>query len=357
MKNIVFIGFLILICNEINAQQISNVHFEQQGKEIIIYYDLNGNANEQYDISVYCSTDGRNTWGSKLNHVSGEVGKKISPGINHQITWDVLAEQERLVGEVRFEVIATNSLGIEWIFVEGGTFQMGSNIGDDDEKPVHTVTISDFYLSKYEITHKQYIDFLNAAGVNPDGSKDGEVYLYMDYICCSIGYQERFFFQGSQYADNENCPITGVTWYGAEAFCKWAGGRLPSEAEWKYAARGGNKSRGYTYSGSNTLNEVGWFLSNSESRSHPVGQKGPNEIGLYDMSGNVMEWCSDWYDAGYYSHSPESVPQGPSSGECKLLCGGSFLSFEFECRSASRFGFIKPTRFNYGVGFRVARDL
>ncbi len=241
------------------------------------------------------------------------------------------------------------------IFVKGGTFQMGSNNGHSDEKPIHSVTVSDFYIGKYEVTHKEYIEFLNSKGVSSNGSYNGTEYIDMDDEDCAVGYRSgSFYFKGSKYADYENCPVIEVTWYGAKAYCEWKGGRLPTEAEWEYAARGGNKSKGYKYSGSNTIGDVAWYNSNSGSKTHPVGQKKANELGIYDMSGNVWEWCNDWYDENYYKNSPKNNPQGAKSGIYSVLRGGSWYYFAGGCRVANRVRYGIDFIYFYD-GFRIAR--
>ncbi|MGM9678477.1 MAG: formylglycine-generating enzyme family protein, partial [Bacteroidaceae bacterium] len=129
--------------------------------------------------------------------------------------------------------------------------------------------------------------------------------------------------------------------------------RMPTEAEWEFAARGGNQSKGYTYSGSNTIDNVAWYPSNSGSKAHPVKQKLPNSLGIYDMSGNVFEWCSDWYGSDYYSSSPELDPTGPTTGSYRVKRGGGWLSSLTECRCACR-SIMKPSYSNHFLGFRLA---
>lgn len=228
----------------------------------------------------------------------------------------------------------------EFITVEGGSFQMGdeNGVGQSDELPIHTVTVSSFQISKYEVTQAQFIDFLNDIKCNSDGSYvDSEygnvTYINMDYS--SLSYiEDKFFFKGSDEYKTIDCPASAITWHGANAYCKWAGGRLPYEAEWEFAARGGNLSEGYKYSGSNTFDDVAWNINNSESRAHPVGEKQANELGIYDMSGNAWEWCADWY--GEYSSENETNPTGAASGDYRVGRGASYLSNDLSCRVANR---------------------
>jgi sulfatase modifying factor 1 len=217
------------------------------------------------------------------------------------------------------QVYATPPVGM--VFVEGGTFQMGSNSGESDEKPVHTVTVSSFFMDKTEVTQAEYRKVM---GKNP-----------------------------SSFSGCDACPVEQVTWHDANTYAKKVGKRLPTEAEWEYAARGGNKSKGYKYSGGWDLDAVGWYDNNSGSKTHPVAQKQPNELGLYDMSGNVWEWCSDWYDKGYYSRSPQTDPQGPNSGITPVLRGCSWGYDGFFCRVADRGGGNPDWRNNNSGGFRL----
>ena len=212
------------------------------------------------------------------------------------------------------------------VFVEGGTFQMGSNDGDDDEKPVHSVTLSDYYIGQTEVTQELWQAVM---GSNPS-------------------------YSGFKGAKN---PVNCVSWNDCQEFIiklnRLTGGRfrLPTEAEWEYAARGGNKSRGYKYGGSDNLGSVAWYNKNSCSEVHPVGSKSPNELGLYDMSGNVGEWCADWF--GSYPSSSQTNPTGPSSGSYRVSRGGSWIYTASFCRVANR-NDITPTRSGSNLGLRLA---
>jgi len=212
------------------------------------------------------------------------------------------------------------------VFVEGGTFQMGSNDGDSDEKPVHTVTVGSFYMGKYEVTQKEWVAVM---GSNPSKWK------------------------------GDNLPVEGVSWDDVQEFIRKLNAqtgrsyRLPTEAEWEYACRGGSRSAQYKYSGSDNADAVAWYGDNSGSKTHAVGQKQPNELGLYDMSGNVWEWCQDWY--GNYESYAQNNPQGPVSGTYRVLRGGSWNDDVNDLRSANRGG-NEPGGGHNGFGFRCVRS-
>lgn len=218
------------------------------------------------------------------------------------------------------------------VFIEGGLFQMGCNKWDAAEKPVHTVSVNDFYMGKYEVTQKQWRAIM--------GRNHGEL----------------------RFKGCDQCPVENVSWGEIHDFLKKLSTkmgktyRLPTEAEWEYAARGGKQSQGYnTYSGSNTLEEVAWYSENSDLKTHPVGQKKPNELGLYDMIGNVAEWCSDRYSSDYYQRSPPENPRGPLSGDYRVLRGGSWSDLPRFTRTTCRKGGM-PTKRNFSYGFRVCRS-
>jgi formylglycine-generating enzyme required for sulfatase activity len=220
--------------------------------------------------------------------------------------------------------------------IEGGSFVMGceKNYCDIDEKPLHNVKLRSFKMSKYEVTQAQW---RSITATLPQIYTKGYI-----KVC-------------------ENCPVGGVTWNDVQDFLiklnKKTGKkfRLPKEAEWEYAARGGNKSNGYLYSGSNYLDSVAWYDGNS-NMNKSVGLKKPNELGLYDMTGNVMEWCSDWYGA-YYSKNQVSNTQDPVGRQYRVIRGGenkshSILDYRITYRQNDR-----PDNASYGYGFRIAHDL
>ncbi len=278
--------------------------------------------------------------------------------------------------EKSFTIAITNVLDVNDISVvnvSGGTFERSCKSGRDDinslncnsnESPLHSVTLSSFKLSQYEITNAQYAAFLNAlGGVSNTGSyNDSEygtvIYANISSSDCMLYYSEdtdTFLVESGL----DNYPMIEVSWYGANAFAKWAGGRLPTEAEWEFAARGGTSSQNYQFSGSNTVGDVAWYSSNSRNsglsnfsgvQTHPVGTKAPNELGLYDMTGNVWEWCQDWYSL--YSSTAQTNPTGPSSGSSRLLRGGAWFNNAYHSRVAFR-GVGDPSGPGNGVGFRV----
>ena len=255
----------------------------------------------------------------------------------------------------------------QMVFVKGGTFRMGcddNRDGDcsDDEKPVHDVTLDDFSIGKYEVTNEEYAAFLNAYGSTTvkDGKFKGQVMIKEDDWGVKFKKSKGVMAYSPQFG-YERHPVVKVSWYGANEYANWLSQstdqtyRLPTEAQWKYAARGGLQSKNYRYSGSNDLNQVGWYVENSGGRTHPVGQLQSNEIGLYDMSGNLWEWCSDWYSSSYFkSQNRTKNPTGPETGSYKLLPAGSWADISIICRIEHR-GRGKPGVTIEYAGFRLAR--
>ncbi|NLW18679.1 MAG: SUMF1/EgtB/PvdO family nonheme iron enzyme [Candidatus Cloacimonetes bacterium] len=263
-----------------------------------------------------------------LIFVSWNLGNKEEQNKEEEIV--EASEEEQVLEKYEQEP----KIALEMVFVEGGNFQMGSNSLPLSEKPIHKVTISSFWIGKYELTQKEWKEVMNN---NPSNRK------------------------------NDNLPVINVTWYDAVEFCNklsinegftpcysgsgssitcdWNanGYRLPTEAEWEYAARGGLKSRGYEFSGSNNIDAVAWYAENSGDQTHEVGSKKPNELGIYDMSGNGWEWCWDWHEGFYYEISPTHHPKGPNTGTFRSLRGGGHGLCDSDCRVSSRL-------FNYPDG-------
>ncbi|MDD6744894.1 MAG: SUMF1/EgtB/PvdO family nonheme iron enzyme, partial [Bacteroidales bacterium] len=232
-------------------------------------------------------------------------------------------EQSQKTQDISVDDIMSNM-----VYVEGGTFTMGATAEQqepkDDENPAHSVTLSSYYIGKYEVTRALWKAVM---GGNPS--------------CFKV----------------DNLPVECVSWDDCQTFLRKLNAmtgknfRLPTEAEWEYAARGGNRSRGYQYSGSNNLSDVAWYYGNSGNKTHPVGTKAPNELGIYNMSGNVHEWCQDWY--GDYSSSAQTNPAGPGSGSDRVIRGGSWYNGATCCRVAYRCYYYPGYR-NFDLGLRLA---
>ncbi len=328
LRNITTIlPFLFCFYVASHAQTLDNVEVvEQDDGTIAIYYDIYGGLD--FDVSAYCSIN----LDKPLKLVTGDVGQGVIGGKRKKIVWRMLDEVGELPFDVYFEVRAKfKTIELEMILVTGGTFMMGSSRGSLDEAPVHQVTLNDFYLSAKEVTVSEYRQFAQATGMQmPARTPEGG---WLDHN-----------------------PMVYITWYEAQAFCEWAGGSLPSEAQWEFAARGGMISQNYEYSGSNRSTQVGWHDINSGYKIHPVGTKYANELGFYDMSGNVSEWCHDWYSKTYYKQSKAKNPKGPSQTKRKVLRGGSCIDFAFLNRVAKRTS-LPPAIRAKDVGFRLMKPM
>ena len=238
------------------------------------------------------------------------------------------------------------------------TFKMGSKNSDTsaelDEQKEHSVILNTFEISKFEVTVWEWKQFIKANKMKMP-------------IKPSWGWQD-------------NYPINGITWNEAIAYCNWLstkeklqpcyskkgpnfvcnfkanGYRLPTEAEWEFAAKGGTNSKGFRYSGSDKLEDVAWYKANSNGQPHTVGTKLPNELGIYDMSGNVWEWCWDWYNKDFYKLEKGDNPKGPEMGERRTVRGGSWDSKSNYVRPANRISTI-PSKTHEFYGFRIARTI
>jgi formylglycine-generating enzyme required for sulfatase activity len=228
----------------------------------------------------------------------------------------------------KIDVKTTKNLkdGLLYVWIPPGTFPMGCSAGDkecfNEELPSHHVTISKgFWIGQTEVTIAAYKGFAGIA--EADTAKPLSV--------------------AAKPADAESqMPVVVVTWDEARDYCSWAGGRLPTEAEWEYAARGGSKEARYA-----ELGQIAWYQKNSGNRTHPVSQKRPNGFGLFDVLGNAWEWVNDWYDGNYYSKSPEVDPTGPETGTMHVLRGGSWMNTANLLRLSDRGRSQADLRFNY----------
>ena len=254
------------------------------------------------------------------------------------------------------------------ILVQSDTFLMGDDkSGQDDEKPAPKVFLRNYYMGKTEVTNAQYATFLNEYRSDKvkSGAQAGQEMIEEHEWGIQFPAQANTRLYRAQ-PGYENHPVVYVSWYGAVEFCNWLSQktgktyRLPTEAEWEYAAWGGRHWKdGLAYSGSNNIDEVAWYSGNSGSTTHAVGGKKANQLGLQDMSGNVWEWCSDWYDEKYYEQFRDKTalnPQGPGTGDFRVLRGGSWDDVTMGVGVAVR-GNNAPTNRDYGLGFRLAQDL
>ncbi|MCK9390878.1 MAG: formylglycine-generating enzyme family protein [Syntrophales bacterium] len=283
------------------------------------------------------------------------------------------AEEGTTVPVTRGIAFTETNTEMEFIFVKGGCYRMGNTFKSrkdkllpehpiyvedfaptTEEKPVHEVCVSDFYLGKYEVTNRQYRQFVLETGSHmPEWDENESTYNVY------TGGNEHYAIMGDALTADDH-PVVGISWHDAAAFTEWlskkAGRtfRLPTEAQWEFAARSGGKKE--KWAGTNdpsSLRKYAWFGDNAGERTRAVGQKLPNGLGFYDMSGNVWEWCQDWYEGHYYGSSPRNDPPGPPDGKTRVLRGGSWISIPATIRVANRdWGY--PSSRTSIYGFRVA---
>jgi sulfatase modifying factor 1 len=372
-KLIVFILLTYSCCLGGFAQNITNITASQSGKNIELSYSLTGKEEiKAYEIKLYVSTDGGSTWQGPLIAVTGDVGKAQTAGTGKSITWDVLKEPgftQLKGGNIQFKIKAFynnagNSGDIEMVWVEGGSFMMGSNDGEEDEKPVHEVNLKGFYMGKYEVTRGQFRKFVEATNYQTEAEKDGGAWIWSSEEQKWVkkeGLNWKKDAKGNDcYKNKENHPVIFVSYNDAIAYINWLKSttnkkfHLPTEAEWEYAAKGGNKNSLYKYAGSDNIDEVAWY-GNDNDETHPIGTKKANTLDIFDMTGNVWEWCSDWYDKNHYQYSMKNNPEGLLTGDYRVLRGGSFSNSSLNCRPANRYN-NEPSD-SYGLlGFRLAQD-
>ena len=333
MKKLFFFLFFLVLSPVVLAQSYSD--YLQAAKRHL----KNGNVEKaRLTYNIY-----KDLTGKKDAYLEGQLNPakaakdKVASSSKTQASSTSPAPQQDKHTSSTSRTFIVKGVSFKMVYVQGGTFRMGSNDTDahGDEQPVHSVTLSDYYIGETEVTQQLWHAVM---GSNP-----------------------------SYFTGNSLRPVERASWDDCQTFISTLNDltgknfRLPTEAEWEYAARGGNKSRGYKYSGSNTLSDVAWYDDNSYDKgsSHPdygthsVKQKRSNELGLYDMSGNVWEWCQDYYGDDYYSQSPSYNPTGPSSGSCCVFRGGCWGFFAWYSRVADRTYGNSDYR-DYRLGLRLA---
>lgn len=400
------------------AQNVTNADFAVVGDNIEVYYTLDAVA----DIDIFCSTDGGKSFGKPLRTVSGDVGENVMPG-NKKAVWHVYADREMLYAKsVLFKIrvreskktFDVNGVLVEMMKVNGGSFIMGvdvpkkENVVQDNfeeefsqentdsifdaystandtlsseyeeydydegeetrnDTPAHGVVVSEFYIGRKEVTVELFKQFVDATGYVTDAERIGGSYIAGNggWVLCK-GVTWRCGVDGRLLDESDyDHAVIHVSWNDAVAFCTWLKQvtgepfRLPSEAEWEYAARGGDESMGYEFSGSDDIYDVAWYWSNScqdgpedlDYGVHRGGERIANELGVYDMTGNVAEWCNDIF--GSYLGGSQMNPMGEVEGAFRVLRGGSWYDMEEKCGMSSRVSLMPQTR-RFNIGFRLA---
>ena len=320
-------GKILPIHLTLSAGRRVTIQTDREGDRLYIDETPVGNSPQTLELA-YGNHKVRAVRGGKISEkqiavkeARGDTTVLLGFGLLEQVRWSfaVGPEQRQILSRMIENMVE----------IEGGSFRMGAtpeqgSEASENEKPVHLVTLSDYYIGKYQLTQAEWRAVM---GTNPSNFK------------------------------GDDLPVLNVNWADCQEFLPklnaWTGlnFKLPTEAQWEYAARGGRKSEGYKYAGSNNLNAVGWNAENSWSKPHAVGQKQANELGLYDMSGNVWEWCQDWY--GKYNSDSQTDPQGPDKGPGRVSRGGSWLVSSKSCRTSSRYNQGTAYR-NDNQGFRLA---
>jgi formylglycine-generating enzyme required for sulfatase activity len=358
------------------APYVSNVQAQPRSgtKLVDITYDVEDADGDVLTITVEISDDGGNTFTVPAKTFSGDVGPGIIPGKDKKIVWDAAKDVPNVYGtNYIVKVTASDSGNIilgkddaQMTMIPAGKFQMGDNFyeGSNDERPVHTVYLDTFYMDKYEVTNKQYAIFLNNYQKNVDAA--GHELIDINNSSCLIEKVENLYKPKAGY---ENHPVIYVSWYGAAAYAQFYGKRLPTEAEWEKSARGGLLGKRYPWGDEishDKANYTGTVEPDKLNGTSPVGSFPPNGYELYDVAGNVWEWCADEYDSEYYSRSPENNPMGPGNVVIfenndfinvisrRVLRGGAWTINPYYLRCAVRNN-VEPARMYGFVGFRCVQ--
>ena len=291
MKKVIYLSIMFLMISLTISAQASGGQITRKKPNITSTTSTSKKTNSR----AKTNTTRKPVSSGQTDRASGEVS--ANNGSVGEYTGMTQAQKDRII----------QNFISNMVYVEGGTFEMGSLSGDNSERPTHMVTLSSFFIGKYEVTQEEWVAVMDD---NPSISKGAKR------------------------------PVENVRWEDCQEFIRNLNAitgrqfRLPTEAEWEYAACGGKQSKGYKFSGSGVADDVAWYSDNSGFESHDVGTKNPNELGLYDMCGNAWEWCQDWM--GDYSSDSQTNPKGPSLGEYHVCRGGCWGSLEMNCRVSTR---------------------
>jgi len=340
-------GGYVTVCGK-DGKTGANMSVDEDGGEFTAY-DKDGNPKAVVDVNEYGNGaidlfDKNGKVGARMSATESDGGAILLDDSMRQEARKQSGYWSKQPSETKPSITADSSTiigkdGTPMKLIPAGDFQMGSNDGPSNEKPIHTVYLDAFYMDVYEVTHAQYKKFMDATGYKAPE----ECWNDPDY-------------------NAPNHPVMGVSWNDAKAYADWAGKRLPTEAEWEKAARGGLVCKKYPLGDTLTHDDANYFggVKRKWAGESPVGSFAPNGYGLYDMAGNILEWCADWYDADYYAISPKSNPTGPSSGSDRVLRGGSWTDGydSTDClRTADRSYAYPPLSFTSAVGFRCVQDV
>jgi formylglycine-generating enzyme required for sulfatase activity len=326
--------------------KVANLRAEWHGSTIDLYYDLINLQGTSMHISYHAEDEYAYVYQAPNNLKA--TGTVLSVQNNSELTWEEISGQNAIKSEDLVFAVWTDNGDSKYenmVYIPDGTFRMGSKF-NKDELPKHDVSIDGFYMDKYEVTVKQFQEFCQASG---------------------------YRMPKQPYWNNDNHPVVNVKWDGAVAYAKWKSKRLPTEAEWEYAARVGDRHLYYAWGNVDPIHRRGANIADESIRAEkrnwkiwkgyndgfvytsPVGSFYPNQFGLYDMTGNVCEWTADWYQADYYANSPQSSPKGPSKGTHKVLRSGAWNMDPRQVLTTKRFFFRPDVELNY-VGFRCVSD-
>jgi len=330
----------------IRNKPAKNIRAVWYGSEVLVSYDTT-DAKAQKTATVDLSFT--NSDGIYYKHKSGRLGKIISVNndnvLNEQQIEELATTESPSLVFVIYDDVRDDPY-YNMVFVRGGTYNMGSRKAMD-EIPIHRITVNDFYIDKYEVTVDEYIRFCRATRRN---------------------------FPQQPMWNKDNHPVVNVSWKDAKAYAKWAGKRLPTEAEWEYASRAGAKGNWFAWGNVKPSKKRGDNIADESVRTEysswnywegyydgfvytsPVGSFLPNPFGVYDMGGNVKEWCADWYGKTFYKNSPRHNPEGPNKGSRRVLRGGSWNYGPGDVRLTKRYRFKSTLKLNY-IGFRCVKDV